>query len=68
MLLTGLTRLQKLQLYRNEEVTDEVVDEFWAALRAARSSCCGSITLADLSYEALYDWQRPWQMNKRAWA
>jgi hypothetical protein len=58
---TGLTRLQQLQLCRNDEVTDEVVDEFWAALRAARSIRCGSSTLTELSsYEAAYDWEMPW--------
>jgi hypothetical protein len=33
MQLTGLTRLQRLGVDRNAEVTDEVVDRFWAALR-----------------------------------
>jgi hypothetical protein len=33
MLLTGLTRLQQLGVRRNVEVTDAVVEEFWAAVR-----------------------------------
>jgi hypothetical protein len=62
MLLTGLTQLQKLQLCRNDEVTDEVVEEFWAALRTARSSCCGNSTLTEVpSYEAAYR-LIPWHM------
>jgi hypothetical protein len=33
MLLTGLTRLQQLGVDRTAEITDEVVDSFWAALK-----------------------------------
>jgi hypothetical protein len=67
MLLTGLTRLQELELCRNDEVTDEVVDEFWAALRAARSSCCGNSILTGVSsYEAAYR-LIPWHMFMCHW-
>jgi hypothetical protein len=64
MLLTGLTRLQQLQLYINDEVTVAVEDEFWAAVRAARISRCGSSTLTELSsYEAAYNWEMPWDAD-----
>jgi hypothetical protein len=33
MLLTGLTRLQQLSVDRTAEITDEVVDSFWAAMK-----------------------------------
>jgi hypothetical protein len=33
LLLTGLTRLQQLGVDRNADVTDEVVDSFWAAVK-----------------------------------
>jgi hypothetical protein len=33
MQLTGLTRLRQLGVTRNAEVTGEVIDRFWAALR-----------------------------------
>jgi hypothetical protein len=64
MLLTGLTRLRKLHLCKTGDVTSEVVEEFWAAVRAARSSRCGSSTLSELSpYEAGYDWEMPWHTD-----
>lgn len=31
--LTQLTGLQQLHVYRSEQVTDEVVDRFWAVVR-----------------------------------
>jgi hypothetical protein len=33
MMLTTLSRLQKLELYENDEVTAEVLQRFWAAVR-----------------------------------
>jgi hypothetical protein len=64
MLLTGLTRLRTLQLCENQEVTAKVVEEFWAAVRAARRSRCGSSSLSELSpYEAGYDWEHPWYID-----
>jgi hypothetical protein len=58
MLLTGLTRLQKLQLCPSKEVTGAVVDEFWAAVRAGRRS--DSNLDEPLSYEMAYNWEMPW--------
>jgi hypothetical protein len=36
MALTGLSDLQELSVTNNEEVTDEVVEEFWAAVKQQR--------------------------------
>jgi hypothetical protein len=35
--LTGLTALQRLKVDRSDEVTNEVVESFWAAVRECRT-------------------------------
>jgi hypothetical protein len=41
MLLTRLSQLQELTVHGNEEVTDELVEQFWAAVRQQQQQSIG---------------------------